>query len=92
MAYLVMQTRQAAQERTRDAWTTVLGRPKRQEDVTEFLWGTTAPGLDGRVALNISERPELLSPQEQRALVAQLDPINWPPPPPITVTPGSGEV
>jgi hypothetical protein len=84
-----MQNTQQAVERTRDAWTAVLGRPKKSEDVTEFLWGYRV-GLDGRAAMDISERAELLTVQEAQATVANLPIENWPLPTPIGA--GTGEV
>jgi hypothetical protein len=53
MPYLILNNQQAADDRSRQAWEQVLGRQKNPADVTEFLWGRSAPGLDGRVAVVI---------------------------------------
>jgi hypothetical protein len=102
MAYLIFANEQEADNRSRDAWEQVLDRPKNVEDVTEFLWGRTRPGLDGRMAVEIpadttqwgitQSQAALveITAQEQSRLVPALDPLNWPIATPIVG--GGGEV
>lgn len=75
MTYLIFDTKQEADERSRQAWEEHLGRKKRPEDVTEFLWSRNV-GKDGRTALVISEKQELLKVPERNAMVETLD-ANW---------------
>jgi hypothetical protein len=70
MAYLIFANEQEADNRSRDAWEQVLDRPKNVEDVTEFLWGRTRPGLDGRMAVEIpADTTQWGITQSQAALV-----------------------
>ena len=92
MAYLIFNTQKEADDRAAQAWVEVLGRPKNPQDVTEFLWGRSQVGKDGRVAIEIPDdkttwgipQAEALAvtvtAQEEAAKVAQLDPVNWPKP------------
>lgn len=79
MSYLILATEEEASNRSRDAWEAVLGRKKHAQDVTEFLWDIDV-GKDGRCALVISEKAELLTSAEAGTSVATL-PIgkgeNW---------------
>lgn len=72
MSYLIFSTKQEADDRSKQAWLDVLGRKKKPEDVTEFLWGRIKT-IDGSIALDISEKSELLSPLEQSACVAVIE-------------------
>jgi hypothetical protein len=73
--YLIFPTEQEADTRSRDAWEAVLVRKKHSQDVTEFLWGRNV-GKDGRTALEITEKEELLTASETAAKVITLD-GNW---------------
>jgi len=65
-------TRGEAEARSRAEWEKVLGRPKRPEDVTEFLWSVAenedrtavvrVPAKD-EARLTLAERQRLRSPQ-----------------------------
>jgi hypothetical protein len=61
--YLVLDTEEEAITRSREAWEQKLGRKKNPGDVTEFLWGLDV-GKDGRTALVISEKADLLTQAE----------------------------
>jgi hypothetical protein len=54
MAYHIYPTKDEAEQRSRDDWEAVLGRPKNPDDVTEFLY-TTHEGVDGRTAVNVPD-------------------------------------
>jgi hypothetical protein len=69
--YLILQTKEEAIIRSREAWEAVLSRKKRAGDVTEFLWDI-AVGKDGRAAINISEKPEILTAAELQVVVTDL--------------------
>jgi hypothetical protein len=75
VAYLIFTTQQEADDRSRAAWEQALGRQKRLQDVTEFLWESLV-GKDGRTALTINDKEELLTAPELAAKVATLD-GNW---------------
>jgi hypothetical protein len=78
MPYQVFTTKTAADDRSRQAWAALLGRAKRAEDVTEFLWARTRPGLNGSVAVVIPPPDSSrLTQQERNKLTESLDPLNW---------------
>jgi hypothetical protein len=79
MAYLVLNTKQAADDRSRQAWTSFLGRTKRVQDITEFLWERTKPVMKVSVALVIPPSDtSRLTTQERNKLTEVLDPQIWP--------------
>jgi hypothetical protein len=78
VAYLILDSRDAAVTRSREGWEAVLGRKKKTEDVTEFLWGVSQEGKDGKCALYISTEVTRLTAEEQTKVVAELDVVNWP--------------
>ncbi len=45
-SYLVFTSEKSATDASRADWANVLGRPKRAEDITEFLWGVTVNPKD----------------------------------------------
>lgn len=59
MPHLIYDSEDDAKQASRDVWEQVLGGPKKPENVTEFMWGWQT-GLDGRSALEITEREELM--------------------------------
>lgn len=69
-SYLIYATEEEAKDRSRQAWVDVLGRPKKAEDVTEFLNGWTV-GLDGETAL-ITDGMALTA-EESLAVTTSLD-------------------
>lgn len=71
MSYLIFTTKAEAEDRSREAWEAVLGRKKRPEDVTEFLWDRTV-GKDGQTALVVLEHLDKLDAAEQAATVTVL--------------------
>jgi hypothetical protein len=75
MSYLIFNTKNEAVSRTREAWVQRLGRPKRAEDITEFLWDI-AVGKDGRTAVEVKENFELLTASEGLSKTETLD-GNW---------------
>jgi hypothetical protein len=75
VAYLILATEKDADDRSLLAWEAVLGRKKHPEDITEYLWGRVV-GKDGRTALSITEKEELLTVSETAAKVTTLD-GNW---------------
>ena len=77
MDYLILDSVKEAEDCSRQAWLDVLGRDKRPQDITEFLWGRRV-GVDGRTALPIVQREDLVPLSRQGGLVAMLDDINWP--------------
>jgi hypothetical protein len=79
VSYLILPIVEDAKARTRQGWREVLGRNKHQIDITDFLWEWTV-GIDGRTALVIDSRRDLLTALERAASVDVLDPVNWPPP------------
>jgi hypothetical protein len=54
MSYHIYNTKDEAEQRSRNDWEVVLGRSKRPEDVTEFLY-TIQEGKDGRTAVDIPD-------------------------------------
>ena len=54
MKMLAFDTKAEAEDRSREEWEKVLGRKKRPEDVTEFLWSVEATP-DGKAALAIPD-------------------------------------
>lgn len=97
MLYQIFATEAEADQKARDDWEAVLDRPKRPEDVTEFLWGRMV-GLDGRTATVIPDEfiPQTLGIAEEHIprvpdqrgtvdnpIIDTLPEDNWPPPPPI---------
>jgi hypothetical protein len=79
MAYLIYDTKDEALGRSRQAWEDNLGRKKRPEDVTEYLWGWSE-GKDGKCAMIVEEEESKLTTDEQTKLTATLDEANWPKP------------
>jgi hypothetical protein len=79
MDYLVFDTKEEAEVRSRQAWEDVLGRPKKPEDVTEFLWPVILHA-DGRASLELDELSAewtvYLTPEETASLISE-------PPPPL---------
>ena len=75
MPYLIFNTKDDAVQRSREAWEAVLGRKKKPEDVTEFLWSIDV-GNDGRTAIVINEKADLLTASEEIAKTETLD-TNW---------------
>jgi len=68
MRGLVFETRQAAEQRSREAWETVLGRPRAEGDTTEFMWAVVDVGA--AAALTVPDEDEsLLTDEEREALV-----------------------
>jgi len=77
MAYLILANEETAVARSGAGWFEDM-RDKNQD---KRLWQVLV-GNDGRTALVITPGTEgLLTQQETGALVAELDPINWPPAP-----------
>lgn len=75
MPYLLFPSLAAAQNASRQRWVQTLGREKKPEDVTEYLWPWLV-GLDGRTALDVTYNPaNIIAP----GTVQTLDPVNWPP-------------
>jgi len=75
MAYLLFPNLASAMNQSRANWNTTMGRQKRPEDVSEYLWPWLV-GLDGRVALDTKYNPGgIIAP----GVVQTLDPVNWPP-------------
>lgn len=72
MSYLIFATKEEAIDRSRQAWVDALGRAKKPEDVTEFLWGVDV-GKDGQTALVVTEKEELLSDIELTSVTATID-------------------
>jgi hypothetical protein len=75
VSYLIMPTIEDAKNRSRQGWREVLGRNKHQIDITDFLWHWIR-GTDGRTALVIQERRDMLTVAEKAASVDVLD-GNW---------------
>lgn len=59
MKTLAFSSRKEAEARSREEWEKMLGRPKRPEDATEFLWS-----VDGAVVLVPDEDLGLLTKAE----------------------------
>lgn len=66
--YLQFQSAKEAQARSRDAWIEKLGRPKRPEDVTEFMWQVFEHPYDGTAMLDVSTDEKSLKPAEVSAV------------------------
>ena len=83
MAYFIYDSEANAIAASETKWNSILGRPKRPEDVTQYAWPVLV-GLDGRTAVDASQYPSAIPPQTGYLPppVATLDPVNWPPPPP----------
>jgi hypothetical protein len=76
MAYLLFPSLAAAVSASQQRWVQTLGRAKRAEDVTEFLWPWLV-GKDGRTALDVTYNPaNIIAP----GVTQTLDPVNWPTP------------
>jgi hypothetical protein len=75
VSYLIFPSEDDAKARSRQGWRELLGRSKRHEDMTDFLWGWHV-GKDGRTALVVDERRDLLTAAEKAASVDTLD-ANW---------------
>lgn len=60
MASIPFDTLDAADARSRALWTTILGREKREQDVTEYLYGRNVDEETGDVTLEIPQRDEYL--------------------------------
>lgn len=88
MAYLIFATQQDADSKARSDWEAVLGRPKNPGDVTEFLWGRTEPGLDGKVACII---PDEFTPEKLGISAENIAVVNGDDAQVITVDPKTGE-
>jgi hypothetical protein len=69
--YLVFDTKQDAEARSAEAWEQVLGRKKRPEDITEFLWSVDV-GNDGRAALVIDKAEDVTAYVKQEE-IAELE-------------------
>lgn len=63
MKTLTFATKEDAEARSREEWEKVLGRKKRPEDVTEFLWA-----VDGSTAIVPPEDESRLTKAERAAL------------------------
>lgn len=68
MNRLELKTSDEAKTRSRNEWEKRLGRKKRPEDVTEFLWAVDGAGL-----LVPDDDASRLTATEQRVLVAFVD-------------------
>lgn len=77
LKYLVFDTEADAVTRSRNDWNTHLGRDKRPEDVTEFMW-LCRVGLDGKCALEVDDTSNLLTQTDQSQLIDTLPTDNWP--------------
>lgn len=72
MKEMAFATRLEAEARSREEWERHLGRKKRPEDVTEFLWAMEEAS-DGKAALLIPEADEArLTVAERRTLTARV--------------------
>lgn len=70
MRYIKFTTAQAAVDRSRTAWTAVLGRAKRAQDGTEFLWGVLQwPGVSHVIAAVDTATESRLTSQERSRLL-----------------------
>ena len=76
MKYLKMQDLAAASVRSRNAWETILGRPKHTQDVTEFLWPVIidADYVEALVEVDAATEGQL-SPAEQSLLLLDTNPL-----------------
>lgn len=62
----------SARDRDRQAWVERLGRPKRPEDITEFLFGVVKHPTDGRAAMMVEDESRLTA-AEKGQLVSEAD-------------------
>jgi len=69
MKVLIFDSRIEAETRSRAEWEKCLGRKKRPEDVTEFLW-SAEEGPDGKAALVIPADDEARLSTAERANLA----------------------
>jgi hypothetical protein len=89
--YLILATEKDAKARSAEAWEQRLGRKKRPEDVTEFLWSVDV-GKDGRAAIVIAKSEDVatyVKPEENASLEAELPKgkgQNWEKPSPLIET------
>jgi hypothetical protein len=88
-SYLILPTEQEAQDRSREGFVidTATKRGLTREatitaiadNVTKYRWAISV-GVDGQTAVVIDGDEQLLTPEEQAALVPTLPEENWPPP------------
>jgi hypothetical protein len=71
--YLKFASDAEALKRSRDEWVAVLGKPKRQEDVTEFLWSVISSKADdvAVVAIDPDTQARLKSEEASALLPAE---------------------
>lgn len=75
--YLRLATATASIDRSRQAWLAVLGRAKKPEDITEYLWDTITRAGRTAALLHISDpvTEVRLTQPERNALLEENDPI-----------------
>lgn len=80
MSYLILPNLASAMTASQNYWNTTLGRAKNAQDVTTYLLPWLV-GKDGTVALDTKYNPKNII---FSGTVATLNPVNWPPPAPLT--------
>ena len=76
--YLKFETKDGAEERSRELWEAKLGRPKKEEDVTEFLYSVEVSESDeGGSYLLVDDEGTLLTNEEKEALDSEGSYQDW---------------
>ena len=76
--YLKFETKDGAEERGRELWEAKLGRPKKEEDVTEFLYSVEVSESDeGGSYLLVDDEGTLLTDEEKEALDSEGSYQDW---------------
>ena len=76
--YLKFETKDGAEERSRELWEAKLGRPKKEEDVTEFLYSVEVSESDeGGSYLLVDDEGAFLTNEEKEALDSEGSYQDW---------------